>query len=145
MRAWRGMIGDVWFLCPAVRFLTVWADATTLPLRSLCQKAQSAADWTNMAETPPDERPPDPAPAGDESPAGEKSPAGESQNELRAWHRVAGVGIEFVVAVLLAGGIGWWIDGRAGTTPWLTLVGLAFGFATGLYMMLRAARKLFHD
>lgn len=39
----------------------------------------------------------------------------------------------FVVTCLLLGlGAGWWVDARLGTTPVLTLVGLAVGVATGI-------------
>lgn len=39
----------------------------------------------------------------------------------------------FVVTCLLLGlGAGWWVDARLGTTPVLTLLGLAVGVATGI-------------
>lgn len=59
------------------------------------------------------------------------------------WYRFAGIGIEFIVAVLLCGGIGYWLDGRCGTAPWLMMSGFGVGFATGLYIMIRAARSMF--
>ena len=74
-----------------------------------------------------------------------KQSAEEERRELMTWHKLTGVGVEFIVAVLMFGGIGWWIDSKAGTTPWLMLVGFALGFATGLYLMVRAANRLFRD
>ena len=91
-----------------------------------------------MAETPPDER--NPTPQTPENPK-----PGESQSELRAWHRLAGVGFEFIVAICLFGFIGRWIDSKAGTGPWLMVAGFGLGFAVGLYLLIRTANRSFHD
>jgi F0F1-type ATP synthase assembly protein I len=56
---------------------------------------------------------------------------------------MTGLGVEFMVAVALMGGIGWWADGRFGTKPWLTLVGVGVGFAVGLWIVIRTAMKSF--
>ena len=69
----------------------------------------------------------------------------QERRELRAWHRLTGVGIEFIVAVVLFGFLGRWADGKLGTGPWLMIVGFGIGFATGLYLMLREAKRSFHD
>ncbi len=69
----------------------------------------------------------------------------DEQSEFRAWYQLSGIGIEFIVAVCLFGGIGWWIDHKAGTFPWLMLVGCGLGFAVGLYMLIRAAKQMFRD
>lgn len=61
------------------------------------------------------------------------------------WGRMAGVGFEFAVAVLLFGGIGWWLDQRLGTRPWLLITGSGLGFVTGLWLLLKAASRTFHD
>ena len=42
------------------------------------------------------------------------------------------MGIELVVSVLLFAGIGFWLDGRFGTSPILTIIGGVLGFAAGL-------------
>lgn len=52
-----------------------------------------------------------------------------------------GTGIEFICAVLLPGAFGYWLDGRFGTKPALMLVGGGFGFAAGLFRMLRQSRE----
>lgn len=69
----------------------------------------------------------------------------KEKREMRAWHRLAGVGIEFIVAVVLFGFIGRFADRKLGTDPWLMVVGFAVGFATGLYLMLREAKRSFRD
>ena len=43
------------------------------------------------------------------------------------------MGIEMVVSVLLFAGIGFWLDGRFGTAPILTIIGGVLGLAAGLY------------
>ena len=65
------------------------------------------------------------------------------QGELAGWYRMAGVGIEFVVAVALFAGIGYAIDRWRGTGPWGVLIGLGIGFAVGLRALIRAANKSF--
>jgi len=50
--------------------------------------------------------------------------------------RVSTVGLEFALPPL--GGA--YLDHRAGTTPWLTLLGVVLGFAVGMMHILRIAR-----
>jgi F0F1-type ATP synthase assembly protein I len=70
-----------------------------------------------------------------------KSGTGESEN-FSSWHAMAGIGIEFVVAVGLFVAIGWWLDGKWNTSPWLLITGCGLGFAIGLMQMVRAAQKM---
>ncbi|MEO8703521.1 MAG: AtpZ/AtpI family protein [Kofleriaceae bacterium] len=51
------------------------------------------------------------------------------------------VGLELGISVLVAmlGGI--WLDNRLGTTPWLMLLCLGFGFAAGFRGVLRAVKR----
>lgn len=79
-------------------------------------------------------------------PSGEqKTPRSSGKEGLGGWYALAGVGFEFIVAVLLFGGLGWWLDGLLGAKPWLMVSGLALGFATGLWLLIKAARRTFHD
>jgi F0F1-type ATP synthase assembly protein I len=88
-----------------------------------------------MADLPQDDRQKTP----------ERPAPGESQSELRAWHRLAGVGFEFVVALVLFGFLGRWLDGKAGTAPWLMVAGFCVGFVAGLWLLIRTANRSFHD
>ena len=86
-----------------------------------------------------------PSPTGpnDEHEGGEKRAPASEADILAGWYRMAGVGIEFVVAVALFAGIGYAIDRWRGSGPWGVLIGAGIGFAVGLRAMIRAARKSF--
>ncbi len=49
---------------------------------------------------------------------------------------------ELVVAVLVGTGLGFGLDTLFSTKPWLTLVGVGFGFAAGIRNTLRVADKM---
>ena len=53
-----------------------------------------------------------------------------------------GIGIEFVVAILLCLFLGQWLDGKWGTGPVLMLVGAFVGAAVGFYSLIRTVLKL---
>jgi F0F1-type ATP synthase assembly protein I len=61
------------------------------------------------------------------------------------WAKLAGIGFEFLAAILLLGGIGWWLDQTLNTRPWLLITGCALGFLLGLWLMIKAAARSFHD
>lgn len=54
---------------------------------------------------------------------------------------LATIGFEFIAAVLLPGALGWWIDTRLDSAPWLMIMGGVFGFVAGLILMMRAAKQ----
>ena len=66
-------------------------------------------------------------------------PSSDDQSVMRQLAVMSSVGIEFLATVLVPGGIGYWLDGHFGTRPWLLLVGGVFGFAVGLYRLLKSA------
>jgi acyl-phosphate glycerol 3-phosphate acyltransferase len=49
---------------------------------------------------------------------------------------------EAVFAILIAGGIGYWADGRFGTSPWLLIVGFVIGFGSFVLRLFRLGRRL---
>ena len=53
---------------------------------------------------------------------------------------MVGLGVQFVVTILVCLFIGQWLDRKLGTTPWLLLVGVMLGAALGFWMMLRVAK-----
>jgi hypothetical protein len=56
-----------------------------------------------------------------------------------------GIGFEFAVSVIAFGAMGWGLDRRWNTSPWLLLVGLALGFSGGLYLLIKSGRQAFKD
>ena len=49
------------------------------------------------------------------------------------------VSVEIVSAVAIAVGVGWLLDGWLGTTPWLMVVFVVLGFASGVLNVYRLA------
>jgi F0F1-type ATP synthase assembly protein I len=74
---------------------------------------------------------------------GKQPPSPEEQN--REWSRMTGIGIEFIVAVAVCGALGYWLDRKLGLSPWMLILGIGLGFGVGLSLLVRAARKSFHD
>lgn len=69
-----------------------------------------------------------------------EQPPGPKRDDASVLRLMAGpitVGFEFLAAVLLPGALGYWLDGRFDTRPWLMIVGGVFGFGVGLYRMLK--------
>ena len=46
------------------------------------------------------------------------------------------------IAPLVGFGIGWWLDGRFDTSPWLSLVGLLAGIGAAFKALVRLVREL---
>jgi F0F1-type ATP synthase assembly protein I len=74
-----------------------------------------------------------------------KTPGDSTDRGFTRAYALLGIGFEFLAAICLFGAIGWWVDRRLNTFPWLTLAGGALGFAVGLTMLIRAARSAFKD
>jgi F0F1-type ATP synthase assembly protein I len=53
------------------------------------------------------------------------------------WVRHSGVGLELAGATAGLALVGYWIDGRFGTRPWGTLIGVVIGIVGGLYNLVR--------
>jgi len=53
----------------------------------------------------------------------------------RDLYRLASVGTQFAATLAVFSGLGWWLDARLGSKPWLLLLGVFSGFGLGLYSM----------
>jgi F0F1-type ATP synthase assembly protein I len=53
------------------------------------------------------------------------------------WVRYSGVGLELAGATAGLALVGYWIDGRFGTRPWGTLIGVVIGIVGGLYNLIK--------
>ena len=51
------------------------------------------------------------------------------------------VGFSFVLAIVLGAWLGWVLDKRLGTTPWLFFLGFAMGLAAGVLNVYRTSSK----
>lgn len=67
----------------------------------------------------------------------------EDSRTAGSFYSMAGVGFEFAAAILLLGGVGWWFDKRLDTDPWLMVVGFGLGFVVGLWLLIKAAGRMF--
>jgi F0F1-type ATP synthase assembly protein I len=66
----------------------------------------------------------------------EKSRAGQDRRQGAVYQGA----FEAVIALLVAGGIGAWLDGYFDTAPWLLLIGTAIGFASFTIRLIRLGR-----
>ena len=71
--------------------------------------------------------------------------AAEDEKVSRQSHRMAGVGVEFLAAILLLGAVGWWVDWMFGFSPWGLIGGVALGFAVGMWQLVRVGRRSFRE
>jgi ATP synthase protein I len=63
-----------------------------------------------------------------------------TQDDGGSGARLAGLGVQFTVALLLFLYLGNTVDHRFGTAPWGLIGGLCVGFGSGMYLMMRALR-----
>lgn len=61
---------------------------------------------------------------------------------LKTLGQLSTIGLAFVFALMLGFGGGYWLDGRLGTTPWLTLLGFGAGLAAGVLNVVRAMQSV---
>lgn len=59
--------------------------------------------------------------------------------------RYAGLGLEMGCAVGIGVLAGWWIDGKADSSPWGLLGGVFVGFAAAVWMIWRSLQALQRD
>jgi ATP synthase protein I len=75
--------------------------------------------------------------AGDSGRDGGSRPTVESSASSTAG--LAGMGVQFVVAILLCLFAGKWLDARLGTAPWLLILGVFLGAGASIVAMYRRA------
>ena len=68
-------------------------------------------------------------------------PASQRTRGMYGALKASSVGLELGVSVLVGLLIGMFLDRELGTTPWLMLLWLGFGFAAGFRGVLRAVRS----
>ena len=55
---------------------------------------------------------------------------------------ISTLGLEFAVAVALGVAAGYWVDRSQGWAPWGMVVGALGGFALGMYIVVKEAKRL---
>jgi F0F1-type ATP synthase assembly protein I len=60
-------------------------------------------------------------------------------------YRLVGIGFEFACTIGAMSLLGWYLDRKWHTSPWLLVTGVAIGFAAGLWMLVRSAGQAFKD
>lgn len=63
----------------------------------------------------------------------------DQRRVARELGRYTGFGLAWALSVLLFLLIGYWLDGRLGTLPWLTMLGAFIGAAGGFLSLYRGA------
>lgn len=62
----------------------------------------------------------------------------ERKRVEQSYLRYAGAGVEFFAAIAVLTLLGVWVDGRLGTSPVLTIVGVLIGFAAATWNLIRS-------
>ncbi len=70
---------------------------------------------------------------------GEETAAGTFHRVLRQAGPYLDASWTMTAALLLGLGLGWWLDRRLGTGPWLMLLGILLGIVVGMYGIARVA------
>ena len=55
-------------------------------------------------------------------------------------YNLTSLAFTFPVSIAAGAFLGYWLDGKLGTFPWLSIVGLLFGVAAGFMSLLRAVK-----
>jgi ATP synthase protein I len=50
-----------------------------------------------------------------------------------------GLGIQLAAAMVAFGALGWWLDTKFATTPWLLIIGIVMGATGGMIHLIRTA------
>ncbi|MDL1891477.1 AtpZ/AtpI family protein [Sphingobacteriales bacterium CHB3] len=74
--------------------------------------------------------------------AGKNSPASISRNVARDFGPFLTLGLQLAISVVVFFFIGYWLDGKFGTSPWCTIGGAFLGAAGGMIKFIREALAL---
>jgi ATP synthase protein I len=68
-----------------------------------------------------------------------------NRNRYRAIGALAGIGFGLAIPTALGAFLGYWLDNRWHTLPWLTMVGLFLGLAAGFMEMMTLLKRFGND
>lgn len=66
----------------------------------------------------------------------------QSLGEMNKYMRYTGMGMQFVVMMGLPMALGWWIDGLAGTRPWVMVAGALLGIVAAMVGVIRTVARM---
>jgi ATP synthase protein I len=72
----------------------------------------------------------------------------EQKEQLKQLGSLSTIGLELGLSIVLGYVGGRWLDGKLGTEPWLTWIGLGLGLAAGarsLYRVVRRAQRMMEE
>jgi F0F1-type ATP synthase assembly protein I len=64
------------------------------------------------------------------------------QSGMHAYMRYTGIGLQFVIALLLPVGLGYWLDSKLGTSPWLLVAGAVLGAIGAMVWVVRTVLRM---
>ncbi len=79
---------------------------------------------------------------GDGTQPGHDSQGGMPKNPAKDFGPFLTMGLQLAISVVVFFFIGYWLDGKFGTSPWLTIAGSVLGATGGLIKFLREATRL---
>lgn len=59
-----------------------------------------------------------------------------------AYLKFASAGLQFALTFLVCGAIGWWLDRKFGSDPWLMIGGILLGAGGAMYSLVRRLESL---
>ena len=68
-----------------------------------------------------------------------------TQKWVQTAGEVSSIGLIILIASLIGGYAGWWLDKKLGTSPYLTLIVGLLGFAAGIYESIKILIKVLHS
>jgi ATP synthase protein I len=71
----------------------------------------------------------------------QSGPPRENIGMLNSYGRYASLGIQLAASMCVCGWIGYWLDGKLGTYPWLMILGLMSGAGAGFYALILAVNS----
>lgn len=69
------------------------------------------------------------------------APDDDQSGWWRAFAEITAIGFTFPLAIAIGYGAGWWMDGKLGTHPWLTLVMTGLGVAAAFVQLFRLGSR----
>lgn len=63
-------------------------------------------------------------------------------DQFRALGALMTLGLSFVLAIVIGAWVGWWLDGRLGTSPWLFFLFFFLGLAAAVVNVYRTVSRI---